>query len=508
MFGVFAIFSLPGGEMTQQFEYTQPKLFIGGEWVDPLDGELVPSIDPATGKHWALTAFGGVRDIDRAVAAAQEAMRGPWGRMPVAERAALIRRLGALIEEHAPQMAEYESRDNGRPLRETRANITAEAQWYYYFAGLADKLDGRMININPDLMAYTQRVPIGVVGAIVPWNAPTLVTTMKLAPALAAGCTMVIKVAEHTTVTTYELAKLVEKAGFPKGVVNVVPGYGQIAGAHLAAHPGVDKLSFTGEHRTAQEIMRAGAVNLKRVSFECGGKSPHIVFDDADIEQAINAVAHAGFMACGQSCTLGSRILVQRALYDRVVEEVGARALRLRVGNPLDPDTHIGPQTHEDQLKKTLSYLEVGKSEGARLVAGGGRLAGEGRENGYFVQPTVFADVDPEMRIAQEEIFGPVVAMIPFDTEEEAVSVANGVKYGLTAGIWTRDLGRAHRVSGQIMAGTVWVNTYRILNPGVPYGGFKISGIGRENGPEAIQEYTEPRATMISLSGAYPYPYA
>jgi len=494
--------------MNKQFAYTQAKLFIGGEWVDPLDGELVPSIDPATGEFWALTAFGGVRDIDRAVAAAQEAMRGPWGRMPVAERAALIRKLGALIEENAPRMAELESRDNGRPLRETRANIAGEAQWYYYFSGLADKLDGRMMNINPDLIAYTQRVPIGVVGAIVPWNAPTLVTTMKLAPALAAGCAMVIKVAEHTTVTTYELAKLVEKAGFPAGVVNVVPGYGQVAGAHLAAHPGVDKLSFTGEHRTAQEIMRAGAVNLKRVSFECGGKSPHIVFDDADVDEAINAVSHAGFMACGQSCTLGSRILVQRKLYDRVVAEVGARARRLRVGNPLDPDTHIGPQTHKDQLEKTLGYLDVGKSEGARLVAGGARLTGKGFDGGYFVQPTVFADVDPGMRIAQEEIFGPVVSMIPFDTEEEAVSIANGVQYGLTAGIWTRDLSRAHRVSAQIMAGTVWVNTYRILNPGVPYGGFKISGIGRENGPEAIDEYTQPRAIMINLGGTYPYPYA
>jgi len=490
------------------FAYQQDKLFIGGEWVAPLDGDLVPSIDPSTGTAWALNAFGGTRDIDRAVDAANEAMRGPWGSMPPAERAALMRKLAALLESNAARMAEFESRDNGRPLRETIVNITAEAQWYYYFAGLADKLDGRMMQINPDLMAYTTRVPVGVVGAIVPWNAPTLVTTMKLAPALAAGCAMVVKVAEHTPVTTYELAKLIEQAGFPKGVVNIVPGYGHIAGAHLAAHPGVDKLSFTGEHRTAQEIMRAGAGNLKRVSFECGGKSPHIVFADADIEQAINAVSHAGFMACGQSCALGSRILVQRSLYERVVDEVGARASKLRVGKPLDPKTHIGPQTHQDQLDKTLRYIDIGKSEGARLVAGGRRLTEGDLAKGYFVAPTVFADVKPDMRIAQEEIFGPVVSMIPFDTEEEALSIANGVSYGLTAGLWTRDLGRAHRLSAQIKAGTVWVNTYRILHPAVPYGGFKMSGIGRENGPEAIDEYTEPRATMINLSGKYPYPYA
>ncbi|MCW5656798.1 MAG: aldehyde dehydrogenase [Burkholderiaceae bacterium] len=494
--------------MVAAYAYTQDKLFIGGEWVAPLDGEVVPSIDPSTGAHWALAAFGGKRDVDRAVEAAGAAMRGPWGRMPVAERAALMRKLGGLLEANAERIAELETRDNGRPLRETRLNITAEAQWYYYFAGLADKLDGRMMQINPALIAYTTRVPVGVVGAIVPWNAPTLVTTMKLAPALAAGCAMVIKVAEHTPVTTYELARLVEQAGFPKGVVNVVPGWGHVAGAHLAGHPGVDKLSFTGEHRTAQEIMRAGAANLKRVSFECGGKSPHIVFEDADLEQAANAVAHAGFMACGQSCALGSRILVARPLYAKLVDEVGARAAKLRVGNPLEATTHIGPQTHKDQLEKTLRYIDIGKSEGARLVAGGVRLTDAGRDKGYFVSPTVFADVKPEMRIAQEEIFGPVVSMIPFDSEEHALEIANGVNYGLTAGLWTRDLGRAHRFSSQLRAGTVWVNTYRIIHPAVPYGGFKISGIGRENGPEAIDEYTEPRATMINLEGKYPYPYA
>ena len=493
--------------MTAQYAYTQDKLFIGGEWVAPIDGELVPSINPATGSPWALAAFGGRRDIDRAVEAAGQAMRGPWGRMPPAERAALMRKLAGLLEANAERMAELESRDNGRPLRETKLILAAEAQWYWYFAGMADKLDGRMMQINPELMAYTTRVPVGVVGAIVPWNAPTLVTTMKLAPALAAGCAMVVKVAEHTPVTTFELAKLIEQAGFPKGVVNIVPGYGHIAGAHLSAHPGVDKLSFTGEHRTAQEIMRAGAGNLKRVSFECGGKSPHIVFDDADIEQAINAVTHAGFMACGQTCALGSRILVQRSLYERVVEEVGARAGRLRVGDPLDPKTHIGPQTHQEQLDKTLRYIDIGKAEGARLVSGGHRLRDKGLGAGYFVAPTVFADVDPGMRIAQEEIFGPVVSMIPFDTEEDALTIANDVAYGLTAGLWTRDLARAHRVASRIRAGTVWVNTYRIVHPAVPYGGFKLSGIGRENGPEAIDEYTEPRATIINLGGNYPYPY-
>ena len=493
--------------MTEQFAYTQKKLFIGGEWVDPIDGEIVPSINPATAAPWALTAFGGVKDIDRAVAAANEAMRGPWRTMPPSQRAALIRKLGELLEANAPRLAELETQDNGRPLRETIANITAEAQWYYYFAGYADKMDGRVLEVSPDVMAYTNRIPIGVVGAIVPWNAPTLVTTMKLAPALAAGCAMVIKVAEHTPVTTFELAKLIDEAGFPPGVVNIVPGYGQSAGAHLAAHPDVNKLSFTGEHRTAREIMRAGATNLKRVSFECGGKSPHIIFDDADMDQAINAVTHAGFMACGQSCALGSRILVQRSMYDRVVEEVQRRAGEIRVGDPMSAQTHIGPQTHKAQYEKTLGYFEIGKAEGARLVAGGTAVAPSGLENGYFVSPTVFADVDPGMRIAQEEIFGPVVSMMPFETEEDAIEIANGVRYGLTAGIWTQNLGRAHRVSREILAGTVWVNTYRILHPGLPYGGFKISGIGRENGPDALEAYTEPKSTMINLGGEYPYPY-
>lgn len=494
--------------MDQPFAYVQDKLFIGGEWVDPLDGEQAASIDPTTGAPWAMTAFGGKRDIDRAVDAANAALKGPWGRMAPTERAALLRKLAALVEENAPRIAKLETYDNGRPLRETSANIAIEAQWYYYFAGMADKIEGRMIPMNQDTVAYTTRVPIGVVGAIVPWNAPTLVTTMKLAPALAAGCTMVVKSAEHTPVTMYEFAKLIEQAGFPKGVVNVVPGYGAVAGAHLAAHPGVDKLAFTGDHRIAQDIMRAGAANLKRVSFECGGKAPHIVFDDADIEQATNAVSHAGFMACGQSCTLGSRILVQRKLYDRMVEEVRQRAEKLRVGNPHEPTTHIGPQTHRAQLEKTLRYIEIGRSEGAELVTGGRRLTEPGLENGFFVTPTVFANVRNDMRIAQEEIFGPVVAMIPFDEEEEAIEIANGTEYGLTAGLWTRDLGRAHRVSNAIKTGTVWVNTFRILDPRLPYGGFKLSGIGRENGPEGLQEYTEPRVTMMSLSGKYPYPYA
>lgn len=486
--------------------HRQDRLFIGGEWVEPLDGEIAESIDPSTGAPWAVAAFGGVRDIDRAVDAARAAMKGPWGRMSVFERAGLLRRFAQAYEAQAAELAVLESRDNGRPIRETRADIGAHGQWYHYYAALADKLDGRAIPIDPTIHAYTTRVPVGVVGAIVPWNAPMLTTAWKVAPALAAGCAVIVKAAEQTPVTAFALARIAEAVGLPPGVLNVVPGHGHLAGARLVAHPGVDKISFTGEHRTAQEIVRSGATTLKRFSFELGGKSPHIIFDDADVEQALNAAASSAFVACGQSCALGSRLLVQDAIYDRVVEELAARAGRVRVGMPLDEATQMGPQAHAEQLEKTLSYFAIGRDEGARLVAGGRRREDLGP--GYFVTPTVFADVTNDMRIAQEEIFGPVCSVIRFRDEDEAVAIANDTRYGLTAGLWTRDVGRAHRVANQIAAGTVWVNTYRYIRWSIPYGGFKMSGLGRENGPEALDNYLETRATVVNLTGRFADAYA
>ncbi|MDB5396584.1 MAG: aldehyde dehydrogenase [Rhodospirillales bacterium] len=482
------------------------KLFIGGEWVAPRDGEVVASINPSTGKEWATAAYAGVGDIDRAVEAANDAFRGPWRKMSGTDRSNILRKLGDLYAANAGRLAELESRDNGMPIRDSRAGIAGHAQYYYYYSGLAANISGRNIQMDPSVHVYTSREPVGVVGAITPWNAPLQTVMWKLAPALATGCTIVLKVAEQTPITAFELAKLADEAGVPKGVINVVPGLGATAGAHLVAHPNVNKISFTGEHRTAQEIMRGAAVNLKRLSFECGGKSPHIIFDDADLEQALNAATHSAFALCGQSCALGSRLLVHESIYDTVVEEISRRSKNVRIGSALDPATQMGPQAHSEQLEKTLRYLEIGKQEGARLVTGGERISNLG--DGYFVKPTVFADVTNSMRIAREEIFGPVVGVIKFKTEEEAVNIANDTQYGLVAGLWTQNVGRAHRVAAQIQAGMVWVNTYRYLRYNIPYGGYKISGLNRENGSEGLEPYLETKSTIVNLTGNYADAYA
>ena len=354
-------------------------------------------------------------------------------------------KLAELMRRDAKALAMLESRDNGKPLRETQGEVQRAADWITFFAGAADKINGEQIPFRPDALAYTRREPVGVVGAILPWNSPISLYSWKLGPALAAGNTVVLKPAEQTPVSALALGKLIEEAGFPAGVVNIVPGFGPIAGAALVAHPGVDKISFTGEHRTAQEIMRGASVNLKRCSFECGGKSPHILFADADLDKALVVATHGAFRSTGQSCSLGSRLFAQRSIYDAVVERMAERARRIRVGLPLDAKTHIGPQSSAEQLAKTKAYIALGREQGARLVTGGGRPAG--LERGYFIEPTVFADVDNRSRLAQEEVFGPVLAIIPFDTEEEVIALANDVPYGLVAGLWTQDIGRGHRVA-------------------------------------------------------------
>ncbi|MBB4839868.1 aldehyde dehydrogenase (NAD+) [Sphingomonas kyeonggiensis] len=485
-------------------EYRFDRLFIGGEWVTPIDGGARPSIDPATGKPWGDVAYGGAQDVDRAVAAAREAFEGPWRKMAPWERAALIRKFADLYATQVDALARIESQDNGRAIRESRGDIGLHSQYYHWFASLADKLGGRTIPMDDSVHAFTTRSPVGVVGTITPWNVPLMAAAWKLGPALAAGCTLVLKPAEQTPASSLALAKLFEEAGFPPGVVNVVPGDGPVAGAHLVSHPDVDKIAFTGEGATAKTILKTGADTLKRFSFELGGKAPHILFADCDVENALNAATGSAWALCGQSCALGSRILVERPIYEQVVEGFRRNAARVRVGNPLDQATHMGPQAHQQQLDKTLSYVAIGKEEGAELVSGGARLDGDG----YFVAPTVFAGVAPEMRIAQEEIFGPVAAIIPFDGEEEAVAIANGTQYGLAAGLWTGDVGRAHRVANRIEAGIVWVNTYRYIRWSTPYGGVKSSGWGRENGIEALDSYLETKTTVISTTGKFADPFA
>lgn len=484
-------------------------LYIGGNWVKPEDGGFIESIDPSTGRPWAIVAYGGAKDIDRAVAAARQAFEGPWGRMPGHERAALLRRFADLYRERAQELAILETRDSGRAIRESRADITGHHFGYHWWASMADKAAGRTIPFDDSVHAFTTKVAVGVVGAITPWNVPLMAAAWKLGPALAAGCTVVLKPAEYTPVTSLELGRLFEAAGFPPGVVNIVPGYGKDgAGERLVAHPGVDKIAFTGEGATAKEILRVGSETMKRFTFELGGKSPHIIFDDADLEHALNAATNSAWTLCGQSCALGSRVLVQRSIYDKVVSEFRNRAGKVRIGPPLDEATHMGPQAHAEQLEKTLSYIDIGRRDGAELVTGGNRLTGGIHGEGYFVEPTVFAGVTNDMRIAREEIFGPVASLIPFDGEDEAIAMANDTTYGLTAGLWTRDVGRAHRVSSRIKAGMVWVNTYRFIRWSTPYGGFKASGWGRENGVEALDAYMDTRTTVISTHGRFPDAYA
>lgn len=479
------------------------KLFIGGEWVAPRSGRNIEAIDPSTELVWAEVAEADEQDVDDAVSAAAEAMRGPWTRkLTATQRGALLLRLAELIRRDAGQLAEIESRDNGKPIRDTLGEVQRAADWITYFAGAADKILGEQIPFRPDALAYTRKEPVGVVGAILPWNSPISLASWKLGPALATGNAIVLKPAEQTPASILEIGRLAQEAGFPAGVVNVVPGYGGIAGAALVSHPKVNKVSFTGDHRTAQKIMQAASSSLKRCTFECGGKSPHIVFADADLDKALTVAVHSAFRSTGQSCSLGSRLFVERSIYDRFCETLVQRARRIRVGMPLDPKTHIGPQTSAEQLAKTQKYIALAMDDGARLLTGGGRP--EGFDRGYFIEPTVFADVDNRSRLAQEEVFGPVLALMPFDDEDEVIEKANDIDYGLVAGLWTSDVTRAHRVAGELQAGLVSVNTFRPVHWMLPYGGYKMSGIGRENGTEVLNEYLETKTVVVELASDTP----
>jgi aldehyde dehydrogenase (NAD+) len=481
-------------------------MFIGGEWTDATAGACFESTNPYTGKAWALIPRGGREDVDRAVRAARNAFtQGEWPRLTATQRGALLRKLGDLIGAKAKYLAEIEVRDNGKLISEMSAQTTYMAQWYYYYGGLADKIEGAVLPTDKaDVFNYTRYEPVGVVAALVPWNSPLLLTAWKLAPALAAGNTVVIKPSEFTSASALEFMKLIEEAGFPKGVVNVVTGFGLDVGAPLVEHPLVSKIAFTGSDATGQKIYEAAARGLKRVSMELGGKSPNIVFDDADLDNAVKGAISGIFAASGQTCIAGSRLLVQRSIHDAFVEKLVAFAKTAKMGDPMSTDTQVGPVTTPPQYKKVLDYLDIAKGEGATAVLGGSKAPDFG---GYFVQPTIFTGVKNSMRIAQEEVFGPVLAVIPFDNEEDAIAIGNDVVFGLAAGVWTRDIKRALTMANRLQAGTVWVNTYRAVSFMSPFGGYKRSGIGRESGQEMIKEYLQTKSVWISTATEVPNPF-
>jgi len=483
-------------------ELVQYSMLVGGEWADASDGTTFESIDPFRGTAWAAIPSASGVDVDRAVSAARAAFdEGEWPRLPGKERARLMRRLAELIRRDAESLAATETRDNGKLLREMRGQLAIMPDWYEYFAGWADKLVGDVLPTDrSNFLVYSVREPIGVVAAITAWNSPLLLATFKLGPALAAGCTFVIKPAEQTSASTLEFARLFEEAGFPPGVVNVVTGDGSV-GELLVKQPGVDKIAFTGSTETGMRIAKNAADHLARVSLELGGKSANIVFADADLHAATNGIVSGIFAATGQTCLAGSRLLIERPVFDEVVELVAARAREIKLGDPADEATEMGPVAFPAQLEKVLGYIRLGVEAGATVVVGGGQPTDGPAAGGLFVEPTILCGLPNSARVAQEEIFGPVVCAIPFDTEEEAIAIANDVRYGLACGVWTSAVARAHRVAAQIRVGTVWINAYRVLSPYVPFGGYKMSGYGRENGLEAIKEYTQSKSVWVELSG-------
>jgi len=474
---------------------------VGGAWFE--------SVNPFTGEAWALVPRGGKDDIDRAVCTARGAFyEGDWRKLTATARGALLRRLGDVIAGEAERLATIESTDNGKLFAEMRAQLNYIPQWFHYFGGLADKIEGRVIPIDkPGVFNFTREEPLGVIAAITPWNSPLLLAAWKLAPALAAGNTVVWKPSEFSSVSALEFGALFEKAGLPPGVVNIVTGYGNEVGEPLVTHRDVAKVAFTGGDRTGEQVYQMAARGIKHVTLELGGKSANIVFDDADLDSAVKGVVSGIFAATGQTCIAGSRALIQRPIHDEFVERLLALARTARMGNPLELTTQVGPITTRPQYEKVLEYIRIAKGEGAVCRLGGGAATRPECGSGWFVEPTIFTGVEPGMRIANEEVFGPVLSIIPFDDEEEAVRIANDTIYGLAAGVWTTSMRRALTMSERLEAGTVWINTYRAVSYMSPFGGYKRSGIGRESGAEAIREYLQTKSVWIDISGNSPNPF-
>jgi aldehyde dehydrogenase (NAD+) len=471
------------------------QLFIDGKHVSPNGGRYSLDIDPATEEVIGMVAEGNQADVDRAVSAARAALK-PWGAMRAAERGRILQRAAALLEEHQEELIELESRDAGKPLASVRRqDMAAVIDTVRYYAGWCDKITGQVIPARPDALTYTVREPVGVVAAIVPWNFPLMIGMWKIAPALACGCTVVVKPAELTPLSVLRVAELFLEAGLPAGALNVVCGKGSVVGEALVHHPGVDKVTFTGSPGVGRGILKGAASNFKRVTLELGGKSANVIFADANLDRAVRAASSGIFFNAGQVCSAGSRVLVQKSIYDEVVARLAARAEGIKVGDPRVPETTMGPVISEAQMKSILNYIEIGRAEGASTVTGGARLGAKG----YFIEPTVFANVEHEMRISQEEIFGPVLCVIPFDDEQDAARIANGTSYSLAAGVWSADIGRVHRMAAALKAGTVWINTYGYTDVRLPWGGAGESGFGREHGDAALENFTEPKAIWLAL---------
>ena len=482
--------------MDQKADLKHYELFIGGKHVAPASGEYSIDLDPATEQPIAEVAQGSKADVDQAVIAARTALK-VWGGMRAAERGRILQRAAALLEQHQEELIEIESLDAGKPLAAVRRqDMAAVIDTVRYYAGWCDKITGQVIPVRPDALTYTVREPVGVVGAIVPWNFPLMIGMWKIAPALACGCTVVVKPAELTPLSMLRVAELFLEAGLPPGALNVVTGKGSVVGEAMVQHPGIDKVTFTGSPRVGRGIMQGAASNFKKVTLELGGKSANLIFADADLERASRAAASGIFFNAGQVCSAGSRVLVQRPVYDEVVQRLAERARAIQVGDPTHPKTTMGPVISAGQLKTVLDYIKIGEQEGARIVTGGERVG----DQGYFVEPTVFANVEHEMRISQEEIFGPVLSVIPFDDEADALRIANGTAYSLAAGVWSADIGRVHRVAAGLRAGTVWINTYGYTDVRLPWGGSGESGLGREHGDAAIENFTEPKAIWLAIN--------
>lgn len=476
------------------------QLFIGNEFCDTADGGTFATTNPATGELIAEVASAQAADIDRAVTAAKEASRSKaWGQMNPHKRSRLLWKLADAIQAAGDELGALETADNGKPYFESRqVDVPSVVENFRYFAGMADKIQGGTIPVGGPFFNYTLREPVGVVGCITPWNFPLSMATWKIAPALACGNTIVLKPAEQTPLTALRLAELAAEVGFPEGVFNVVTGFGETAGSALVRHPDVDAISFTGSTEVGRIVMREAAETLKKVSLELGGKSPNIVLADADVKSAVRGATTGIFYGKGEVCAAGSRVIVERPIYDEFVEAFAARADKMTVGDPMDENTRLGAIVSEEQLERVMGYVEAGKAEGARLVTGGERTDVNGKGN--FVTATVFADVDASMKIAQEEIFGPVAAVIPVDDMEHAIATANDTIYGLAAGVWTRDIGKAHRIAREVQAGTVWVNTYNQYDSASPFGGYKQSGFGRDLGHEAaLEKYTQVKSVWVAL---------